>query len=83
MKIVKQTAEYTILERRDGRYAVRGGDKKHINGDAKVEILAKEGLIKEPPKAKPAPEPEETPAGESADAPGEEETPAEEDGGDS
>lgn len=41
MKTVKQAAEYTVLERRDGRYAVRGKDKKWINGEAKVEILVK------------------------------------------
>lgn len=59
MKTVKQAAEHTVLERRDGRYAVRGKDKKWINGEAKVEILVKEGLLKkEKPKAKPKPEAE-------------------------
>jgi len=67
MKTVKQTAEYTIVQRKDNRYAVRGKDKKWINGDAKVEILAKEGLIQQP-APKPAPEPEETPATEGAEA---------------
>jgi hypothetical protein len=57
MKTVKKTAEYTILQRRDNRYAVRGADNKWINGEAKVEILTKEGLVKEPPR-KAAPEPE-------------------------
>lgn len=62
MKTVKQTAEYTIQQRRDGRYAVRGKDQKWINGDAKVEILVKEGLVKQDaPKPKPQ---AETEAGE-------------------
>lgn len=62
MKTVKQTAEYTVQQRGDGRYAVRGKDKKWINGDAKVEILVKEGLLKEQPKPKPQPAAEEAPA---------------------
>lgn len=56
MKTVKRAAEYTVMQRGDGRYAVRGKDKKWINGDAKVEILAAEGFVKEQPKAKPQPE---------------------------
>ncbi|MFZ0488201.1 MAG: hypothetical protein WAL83_14490 [Arenicellales bacterium] len=72
MKTVKRAAEHTIMQRADGRYAVRGKDKKWINGDAKVEILLKEGLLKEQPKAKPQPRevqatPEEAPAEEAAD----------------
>lgn len=67
MKTVKQAAEYTVLERRDGRYAVRGKDKKWINGEAKVEILVKEGFLKkEKPKAKPKPEAEAASAEEAA-----------------
>ncbi|HSH43830.1 MAG TPA: hypothetical protein VK973_17040 [Arenicellales bacterium] len=67
MKTVKQTAEYTIVQRRDNRYAVRGADKKWINGEAKVEILVKEGLIKEPPR-KAAPEPEADSATEAEES---------------
>ena len=60
MKTIKQTAEYTVQQRRDGRYAVRGKDKKWINGDAKVEILVKEGLLKQDmPKSKAEPDTEE------------------------
>ena len=56
MKIVASTDEYTIYQRRDGRYAVKGADKKPINGDDKVAILLKHELITAPqPKA---PEPE-------------------------
>lgn len=71
MKTVKRSAEYTVLQRGDGRYAVRGTNKKWINGDAKVDILVNEGLLKERPSPKPQPaEPEESvaesPAGEEA-----------------
>lgn len=65
MKTVKHTAEYTIVQRNDNRYAVRGRDKKWINGEPKVEILAKEGLLQQP-APKPAQEPEEAPATEEA-----------------
>ena len=52
--------EYTLTKKRSGRYAVVGKDRKPINGDAKVEILLKEGVIKKQvKKAKPA---EEKPA---------------------
>ena len=64
MKVVASTDEYTIYQRRDGRYAVTGADKQPINADAKVEILLKHELIVAPaPKAA---EPEEAPAVESA-----------------
>lgn len=67
MKTVKQTAEYTVLQRGDGRYAVRGRDKKWINGEAKVDILVKEGMVKKA-ASKPKPEPEagEAPKEEAA-----------------
>lgn len=65
MKQVKKTAEYAVFQRRDERYAVRGANGKWINGDAKVEILYKEELLKKPePKA----EPEEAPAEAEGDA---------------
>ena len=57
MKTVKSTAEYTVFQRNDERYAVRGAGRTWINGDAKVEILMKEGLMKKPePKAEPVEE---------------------------
>lgn len=57
MKTVKTTAEYTILQRNDGRHSVRGKQRKWIHGDDKVAILQKEGLVKKfEPKAKPEPE---------------------------
>ena len=45
MKVVVKNDEYTIYQRRDGRYAVEGADKKPINGDEKVTILAANELI--------------------------------------
>lgn len=64
MKVVKQTADYTIYEKKSGRYGVMGADKKWVNGDDKVKVLLGEKLITLP-EAKAAP-PEE-----SADAPAE------------
>lgn len=61
MKTVKKTAEYTIFERRDGRYAVKNAAKKWVNGDDKIAVLKKEKLVKTPkakPKAKAEPEPQ-------------------------
>jgi len=63
MKLVKETAEYSIFERNDKRHAVRGPKKKWINGDDKVAILQAEGLLKKP---EPKPEPE---AAEATDSP--------------
>ncbi|MCB1705730.1 MAG: hypothetical protein KDI17_12760 [Halioglobus sp.] len=61
MKLVKKTAEYSIYQRGDERYAVKGANKKAINGDDKVAVLLAEELIKAPAAAKPA---EEAPAEE-------------------
>ena len=53
MKLVKKTAEYTIFERNDKRYAIRTKGRKWINGEEKVKILQAEGLLKKPePKPK-------------------------------
>ncbi len=55
MKVVKKTDNYIIYARRDGRYAVTGTDRKPINAEDKVRILADEGLLKvaaPAPKAK-------------------------------
>ena len=67
MKAVKKTSEYTISQRRDGRYAVVDANKKSVNGEEKVKILLAEELIKVAVAA-PAPEPkaEEAPAEETA-----------------
>ncbi len=69
MKEVKSTAEYTIFQRNDERYAVRGAKRKWINGDDKVAILEAEGLRKKP---EPKPAEPEAPAEEAAEGEGEE-----------
>ena len=67
MKVVVTNDEYTIYQRRDGRYAVEGADKKPINGDEKVTILLANELISVTPPA--APEEEAAPeAAEEAEA---------------
>ena len=63
METVKKTAEYTILKKRSGRYAVRGAKKQWITGDDKVKILLAEKLIKAP---EPKPVEEEPPAEEAS-----------------
>lgn len=57
MELVKKSEEYKVYKKRSGRFGVLDSKKKWIGGDSKVEILAKEGLIKLAPKKK-APEPE-------------------------
>ena len=75
MESVKKTAEYEILKKRSGRYAVRSADRKWISGDEKVKILVDEKLIKTaaPKPAEPEPVEEEAPAEPEAseDAPAE------------
>lgn len=85
MKVLKKTTGYTVYQKRSGRFAVQGADKKAINGEEKVAILIAEGYVKQAePKVEEAPVEEveeaaeateetvaEEPAGE-----GEEEVPA-------
>ncbi len=80
MKVVVKNDEYTIYQRRDGRYAVEGVDKKPINGDEKVTILAANELIAvtRPAASEEEADPEEA-ASEEAEA-AETETEAEEAG---
>ncbi|MEH6584586.1 MAG: hypothetical protein V7754_21830 [Halioglobus sp.] len=83
MKLVKKTADYTIYQRSDDRYAVKDGNKNAVNGDEKVRILSEEGLIKVSVAAAPEEVAEEAPAEEAPaeEAPEEaaaEEAPAEE-----
>lgn len=66
MKVVLKNDEYTIYQRRDGRYAVEGAGKKSINGDDKVAILVANDLIKAALPAAPEPEPVEETAEEEA-----------------
>lgn len=68
MKVVKKTDEYTIMQRRDNRYAVVDGSKKPINGQDKAKILFDEGLIKIPEPKAAEPEPVEEAATEESAA---------------
>lgn len=57
MEKVKETKEYKIYKKRNGRHAVTEINGAWINKEKKNEILKKEGLIKTmKPKAKPAAE---------------------------
>tara|TARA_R110001592_G_scaffold362635_1_gene677490 strand:+ start:66648 stop:66929 length:282 start_codon:yes stop_codon:yes gene_type:complete len=56
MKVLKKTDDYTVYQKRSGRYAVVGADKKNINGEDKVKILVAEGLVKLAVAAVPEPE---------------------------
>jgi hypothetical protein len=67
MKVVVKNDEYTIYQRRDGRYAVENAAKKAVNGDEKVAILLANELVKVTPPAAPAEEPAEDVVEESAE----------------
>ena len=47
MKVLKKTDEYTIYQKRSGRYAVEDAFKKIINGIDKVNVLVEAGIIKQ------------------------------------
>jgi len=68
MKVVKKTAEYTIYQKRSGRYAVKDADKNWVNESDKVAILLNEGLITAPAPKPAEPEQEETEATEDTAA---------------
>jgi hypothetical protein len=55
MKLVKNTADYSIYKRSDDRFAVKDGNKNAVNGEDKVRILAEEGLVKVAAPAAPEP----------------------------
>ena len=63
MKVIARTDEYTIFQKRSGRYGVRGSNRRWVNGEDKVKVLLEHKLI-EVAAAKPAPveEPEEAAA---------------------
>jgi hypothetical protein len=75
MKVVKKTSEYTVLQRRDGRYAVKDSKKSPVNGDEKIKILVAEGLVKVAVPAAPAPEPEAEPEAAAEEAAAEDAAP--------
>jgi len=61
MKTIKKTKDYSIFQKRSGRYAVQGTERQWIRGEDKVKILVKEKLLKiklPKPKEEPKPEPE-------------------------
>ncbi len=63
MEVVKKSKEFTVLKKKNGRYAVKNSKGKFVNAADKVSILVAEGLIKLPtPKAV-----EEAPAEEAAE----------------
>lgn len=74
METVKETKDFKIFKKRNGRYGVKSAQGKWMNGEEKVKILSAEGLIKvsipkpkeEPPAEEAAPETaaEEAPAAE-------------------
>lgn len=44
--MAKTKKEYTVVKKKSGRYAVKNAKGAYINGDDKVTILVKEGLVK-------------------------------------
>ena len=46
MKLVKKAEEYTVFQKRSGRYAVRTSERAWVNGPDKITILLEAGLIK-------------------------------------
>jgi len=55
MQQIKETAEYTIFQKKSGRYAVKA-KKQWVHAADKTKILLAEALITQP-RPKPAPEP--------------------------
>ncbi|MDA1076584.1 MAG: hypothetical protein O3A63_17795 [Proteobacteria bacterium] len=66
MKVAVRTDEYTIYQKRSGRYAVRGADRNWVNGEAKTAALLANKLIAAPKVKAPVPVAEEPAAGEPA-----------------
>ncbi len=66
MKVLKKTDDYTVYQKRSGRYAVQGANKQWINAEDKVKILVAEGIVKIKLPKEPEPEVEEVVAEESS-----------------
>jgi len=66
MQQIKKTADYTIYQKKSGRYAIKGKDKQWVHAEDKTRILTAEQLIKPPMPKAPAPEPEPATEAESA-----------------
>jgi hypothetical protein len=45
MQQIKQTADYTIFQKKSGRYAVRAKNKQWVHAAEKAQILLAEALI--------------------------------------
>ena len=67
MKVIARTDEYTIYQKRSGRHAVKGADRRWINGDPKTAILLEHKLIEAPAPKAPEPEAAEEEAAEAAE----------------
>ncbi len=65
MKEIKSSGDYKIFEKKSGRYAVKDGNKKYVNGDDKAKILADAGLVTIPVAKPKDPEPAEEAAAEA------------------
>jgi len=61
MQQVKKTADYTIYQKKSGRYAVKGKDKQWVHAEDKTRILNAEQLIKPPEPKAPVPQSESEP----------------------
>jgi hypothetical protein len=46
MQQVKQTPEYTVFQKKSGRYAVQAKGKQWLHGEEKVRVLVDEQLVK-------------------------------------
>jgi hypothetical protein len=46
MELLKEAGEHKIFKKRSGKYAVQDKKGKFVNGQPKVEILLKAGVIK-------------------------------------
>ena len=69
MKKIQQAGDYSIFQKRSGRYAVQDKEKNWVNAEDKAKILLDAGLVKITPPKPPEPEQtEETPAEEGATA---------------
>ena len=66
MKEIKSSGDYKIFEKKSGRYAVKDGNKKYVNGDDKAKILADAGLVTIPVAKPKEPEPAEEAVAEEA-----------------
>jgi hypothetical protein len=75
VKKVQESGDYSIYQKRSGRYGVQNKAKKWVNGEAKTKILLEAGLIEvSVPKPSSPEEPMEAPAGETTESEGGEES---------